>query len=166
MNIGTSTIAILFAISVFEDLRTRRFSNRMFMAFLAISLCISFFMTSPSPLVLAYSFGAAFAVGFGLFFINIIGAGDAKLVMALSPLFTWTLILDVYVYSLFWGAILGLIQIILMKRGLNLVSNLGSLISNQKVDSSQTHKIPYTVALLLGWIQTQTYPVLQGVTPW
>ena len=83
-----------------------------------------------------------------------IGAGDMKFMMCFGILMGTIAIFEIFLYSLFWGALIGVLQSLTAGKISNLVSNL-SLMS-MKMKPTQLHKIPYTVAILFGWLSYET----------
>lgn len=86
-----------------------------------------------------------------LVFMKALGAGDIKLMASfclLTNIFTsgW-----VFIYSLFWGLLFGLIRMAMA--GDLKVFFQSFVLRNPQVKSN---KIPYTVAILFGWLSFLT----------
>lgn len=79
-------------------------------------------------------------------YFRVFGAGDIKLLASLSLFTGVPVAATVLVYSLFWGLLIGLLRVALsgdLKNFLN-----ATLL---RVAHKRTQKIPYVVAILLGW---------------
>jgi prepilin peptidase CpaA len=76
-----------------------------------------------------------FGVGFVLFAVNIVGAGDVKLMSAVSLVVGWTSLLSLLTTVAAVGGVLSLLIISLGSQG---------IISNSRV-------VPYGVAIAVGW---------------
>jgi len=97
-----------------------------------------------------------FAVLIPLVFIKALGAGDIKLLAAfclMTNLFTTG---SVFIYSLFWGLAFGLVKMG-MKGDLKTFAQSFVL----RTPQVHSHKIPYVVAILAGWL---SFLVWGGVT--
>jgi len=147
-----------------DDLRTRKVHNALVFSLLPLVALASFYfrgfegtMTGVGALLLAL------ILTIPLFAARILGGGDVKLfgvfALALDPLsMFWTLI-----YSFIWGALFGLTRAALSKQLLALVRNTTKAASRHKIQAQELHKIPYTFALLLGWLTQLTFLRMAGV---
>lgn len=100
------------------------------------------------------SAAVALAVSAPLFIFKIVGGGDIKLFVAFAASVSWTAALMTGFYSLIWGAIFGLLAALFQKQGSALFNNLMTLTIQRKSEGLSLHKIPFTVALLVGWLTT------------
>ena len=85
-----------------------------------------------------------------LFLMGATGAGDLKFMMSFGILMGTIPILEVFIYSLFWGALIGILQSLLAGKIFPLIRNLTGFL--YKLKPSKVQKIPYTMAILLGWL--------------
>lgn len=146
--------------AVFEDLRSRKFSNRSFLIAAAIAFIAALSLGGISELIpLTLGFGAGIIFFLPLVLAGIIGAGDMKLMAAFGILAGWHAVLWTGVYGILWGAVFGLIQIIVRGQLGILRQNLLSLAITRTKGSLQLHHIPFTAPLLLGWL---SHLVLSG----
>lgn len=151
-------LAVLAA-GVVNDLKSRKVKN-----WLSLSLAIACFLAAivfnglnqGTFTTMALSFGTALGMTFPLVFARMFGAGDMKLMLAFSLASTASDVFYILIYSLIWGAILGIFQAVLAKQGLQLLQNTYKLMTKDKPESEKLHRIPYTVALLFGWLTLQT----------
>lgn len=123
------------------DLKTGKFPNWLFITSLAISIG---FTLSLTLLVWAIVF---FICLTPLFFAGVLGAGDIKLLGVFCLLTNPLTSLGVLAYSLFWGLLIGLIKLSLSGQLLTFTQSLVL-----RTPQTQNQKIPYTVAILLGWL--------------
>lgn len=163
IKVAVATGILVWA--VIEDLRTRKFSNRSFViasvscAVLAVALS-GFRELIPASL----GFGAGLALFLPLVLMGIIGAGDMKLMAAFGILVGWNAVLWTGVYGFIWGAVFGVVQVIMKGQLRMLVQNLTALAITRgeaaKSGAVVLHRIPFTAPLLLGWL---SHLVLSGV---
>lgn len=151
----TQWILLLFILlAVFQDLKTKKVTNRFnVIAFLVVfnlelfqqAFTFSRFFTMLGGL------GTALFLGYGLWRFRVIGAGDAKLFLVIGPTLVWQDALIFVFYTLVWGALLGLIGLLLDRqfiKELRIFSFHPLLtIRNSKMKG---HKVPLTVGILLG----------------
>ncbi len=139
---------LLIGASAF-DIKTGRFPNWLFLAS-GITSMVVLLSSSQSPLFVATAFLSAaflFLVLTPLVFMGALGAGDLKLLFVFCLLTQPTTTLWVLAYSLFWGALMGVMKLALA--GELLVFAQSVILNTPQV---RNQKIPYTVALLLGWM--------------
>ena len=145
---------------VIDDLRTRKFHNWLFISCSVFALAVMLIfggMQSLLPAVMGFL--AGIIVLMPLVLLRVIGAGDMKLFAAFGILAGWTAVLNVMVLSLVWGALFGVLRTLLDGKGRVLVHNLASLVTLKKREELQLNRIPFTVAILMGWL---SYLVIQG----
>jgi Flp pilus assembly protein protease CpaA len=146
-----------------DDLRSRKVHNELILILLALVACSCFYFTGVEGLLTGT--GAmllALVLTIPLFAFRILGGGDVKLfavfALAVNPLIMfWTLI-----YSFVWGALFGVTRAALSSQLLAVVKNTTKIGQRQKVEAQHIHKIPYTFALLLGWLTQLTYLRITG----
>ena len=137
-------------IAVADDLVYKKFHNALFIALTLVGVVYVFSM---SPLSWQDSLGGFF-IGGGLLLplvlLNAIGAGDMKFMMAFGILLGTTATISVVIYAFFWGALLGVLKTVLGGQLKTLLTNMAQIASKQT--PKKTIKIPFTVAILLGWL--------------
>lgn len=157
------TLALIGA-SVVDDLRSRKVHNRLVLSTFVVAILAQLLAVGLAALpTILISFVGAFAFCLPLYLLRAVGGGDVKLIMALSPLMTWADVGWMVVFSLFWGSIFGLIMIFLRGEAASLARNLTSLALRNPVERSSLHKLPYTIAILFGFL-TQHSLVSKGVS--
>lgn len=158
------TFFILVAVT--EDLRTKKVRNPIVIGMIVIALAAAIGIDGLKALPWsALGMMTAFFLGFPLFMLGILGAGDVKVFVAASVLLSWDGIIYLGVASLFWGAILGIIRSLVAGEAKALAMNTWGLLRYQrKPEPSQLHFVPFTVALAFAWISylIQVNPVLWG----
>jgi prepilin peptidase CpaA len=155
------TASGILAAGVIDDLRSRKVHNVLFLICVAIALVVTMLVGGLQALFLApIGFMAGFAVFLPLVLLNIVGAGDMKLMAAFGIVAGWNAVVAVAVFALIWGAIFGLVQVTLKGQLLQTFRNMLSIASMKERKSIELHKMPFTVAILMGWLSHLTY---QGV---
>lgn len=151
--------SLILASGTFDDLRSQKIHNKLILTLMPIAIISQFLGFGAEGLALSFlAFGLALCFSVPMVLSGMLGGGDMKLyaVFALATNFHATL--WVGVYSLFWGALFGVIRSLLMGQGLVLVMNVVGLMKKEKPEEAHLTKIPYSVALLMGWL---TYLSLQ-----
>ncbi len=135
-----------------EDLRSRKVSNVSVLITLVLGLfCVLFVQGLSGLMIAALSFVTAFVAVLPLYLVKAIGGGDVKLFLAVSVLLNWQQVLISLIGSLIWGSILGVVQVILKGEGKAFAHNMIAIFTSKaRLPEQKTHKVPYTIALLLG----------------
>jgi prepilin peptidase CpaA len=154
---------LILAVAVVEDLRTKKVRNVIVLGMIVVALVGAIGIDGVRALPWsALSMTTAFLLGFPLFVLGILGAGDIKVFIAVSVLLSWDAVLFVGVASLLWGAALGVARTVIAGEGKTLVTNTWGLIRYQKkLEPTQLHFIPFTVALAFAWLS-----YLAQIEPW
>ncbi len=159
--LGVATFTLVAG--MVDDLRSRKVHNVLVLSLLPAVVLANFyflgiegFMTGIGTLLLAL------ILTIPLFAFRVLGGGDVKLfavfALAVNPLtMFWTLI-----YSFIWGALFGVTRAALSNQLLAVVKNTTKVGQRQKIEAQHLHKIPYTFALLLGWLTQLTYMRVTG----
>jgi Flp pilus assembly protein protease CpaA len=148
---GMATFILLAG--MVDDFRSRKIHNILLAALLAAAFAYSIFAREwHATLFGLCSLALALAITFPLFAARVFGGGDIKLLavfaFAVEPAaMLWTL-----AYSVFWGGLFGLARSALEGQLPLLVRNTYRTLNRQKVEAQQLQKIPYSFALLLGWL--------------
>lgn len=147
--------SLILTAGVVDDLRTRKVHNWLAVLCLVIALASSFYFEGWYGLQTGMlSAAVALAVSAPLFIFKIVGGGDIKLFVAFAASVSWTAAMMTGFYSLIWGAIFGLIAALLQRQGIALFQNMMTIAVQRKSEGLSLHKIPFTVALLVGWLTT------------
>lgn len=152
---------LLLAVGVADDLRSRKVHNQIIIFGLIVSLIYLFaFEGFSGALAGLISAMTALVAILPMYLIRALGGGDVKLFVVTAFLMPWQGVLISLFASLVWGSLLGILQILLKGEFKILVTNLTSLFLRVRPQEQNLHKIPYTVALLFGFL---TQLSLQGV---
>jgi Flp pilus assembly protein protease CpaA len=152
MTTATWVPTALLIIAAVMDLRFGKFPNRLFITSALIGLVWLSFRTDLRVFMMSVVYSIMFFVVLApLVYFKVFGAGDVKLLTALSLFITVPVSATVLVYSLFWGLLIGLLKILLSG---DLKTFSQSFLLRTKQVKSQ--KIPYAVAILLGWFSFLT----------
>ncbi len=155
---------LILAIGVIDDVARRKVNNKLNAVLLLLSIVfvVVYFGASGLKMSLLAAL-SAFALTLPLFVVRALGGGDVKLFIVfafatLSPTAVfWTLL-----FSFVCGAILGLFRVIFQGNFMQLLHNLFAIITFNKAENIKYHKIPYTVALLMGWLTYITFMTSKG----
>ena len=151
--------SILFAGTI-DDIKTQKVHNWLFLTCLIVAIVVVFITSGLQGLMLG-GLGALCAIACFLPFVamNVFGAGDLKLMIAFGMASDWNTVFWVSILSTFWGAAFGIVKIVISRGFFNIFRKLRGK-SVEKRDRSMDLKIPYTVALLLGWFTYASYGAL------
>jgi prepilin peptidase CpaA len=148
--------AILVA-GVVDDLRSRKFHNWLFIACVAVAalsvLVVGGVQAFPIALL---GLLAGVTIFMPLVLMKIIGAGDMKLMAAFGLAAGWDSVLHVSLYGLMWGALFGVLATVFRGQGRVLVYNMVSIVMIRERKGLELHKVPFTVAILMGWLTVLT----------
>lgn len=162
---GPFTLTLLFiGASVFDDFRTRKVHNSLVISTFVLSfLAAIYFYSAASILQILTAIIGTFLFCLPLYLFKALGGGDIKFLVAISPLWTWSDMFGVLFYSLTWGAILGVVHVIIQGKFLSFVENFKSMALRQPVQETSLHKIPYTIAIFFGFL-TQWSLIQKGIS--
>jgi prepilin peptidase CpaA len=146
-------LGIMLGAAVASDMRTRKIPNNLVIAVFVVamiaSLLISGFASAWTALA---SVLTAVAFVLPMYLLRAIGGGDFKLMIAISPLLSWEGVIVVTAASLLWGSLLGVFSAISHGQARQLSQNVVGILMRVKPKAEKLHKIPYSVAILFGWI--------------
>jgi prepilin peptidase CpaA len=162
MEIWATLILVLAAI---DDLRSQKVHNKLVIALLIftfIALLVTGGPYSILPGLVSFSVALMFAIPLTL--VRVIGGGDMKIFAVFGLATNISAVIGVAIFSILWGALLGLIRALFMGNFKELLLSTSQLLW-VKGESRTEFKIPYTIALLVGWLTHLTL-VRMGVSPW
>lgn len=140
-------LQLIFA--VYWDLVTAKFPNKFFLIFTAFNFVLFIFLHGLSGLsVSVMSFGVAIILLAPIYFTKILGGGDVKLILAISPLLLMDEFITFLLMSFLWAGVFGLMKALL---GGNLRSLLANTLFTAKKIRVAEESLPFTVGILLGW---------------
>lgn len=158
--------AILLA-GVVNDIKSQRVRNPLVIALAAIGLISSTVLFGlPGLQTSLMSAGFAFICALPLYMARVFGGGDLKLFVAFGFATGWTSIIGTLLASLFWGATLGVIRAIAGGQFKTLIFSTLSVAKRKGTVLEDLHKIPYSFALLIGWLTQITLSRLPPGVLW
>lgn len=161
MSVTVVTATLILLTGVVDDFRSRKFHNWLFITCTIAALAVAIFSQGAWGIGLGFAgFFAGLVIFLPLVLLKIIGAGDMKLMAAFGVVAGWNAVLGVAFYSLFWGAAFGVLQVLLKGEFMGMIRNIGAMTIHRGQPTTELHRIPYTAALLLGWL---SYLFLQGL---
>jgi prepilin peptidase CpaA len=162
LMLPTATATAILVAGVVDDLRSRKFHNWLFLVCIAAAALSVLFTGGVGSFPIALlGLLAGVAVFLPLVLMKAIGAGDMKLMAAFGLAAGWDAVLQVALYGLFWGAAFGVLATVFRGQGKVLVHNMVSIVMIRERKGLSLHKIPFTVAIFMGWLTLLT---LRGVS--
>lgn len=157
-----SSLALLVPTSillagVIDDLKSRKVHNWLVLIAMVIALIFQIYSGGWE----ATKWGllgsvTAFFLCLPLVLTKMLGAGDMKLLMAFGLATNIASVIGVTVLSLIWGALLGILQAVLRGEIKALLINTIKIAGMRKIQTTEYHRVPYTVALFFGWLTQVT----------
>ncbi len=145
--------SVILGLATIDDVMKRKVHNWVFLFCLGLGVVHTVYFWGISGLLNAlYSGGLALAITLPLFLIKALGGGDVKIFTAFGVATSMGTVINVFLYSLLWGTILGLGMLIMNKGIKSFAQNLSTIVMLKGAPQEQLHKIPYTFALLCGWV--------------
>lgn len=154
--IGVPTL-ILIAATV-DDLKTRKIHNWLVLSCFVVASVSIAALDGLNGLYTGF-IASSLALGLTLPLVlaKALGAGDMKIMLAFGMASQWHIVFWVIVYSFIWGALLGIIKALIDKNAINLFRNTFFIATKQlSANDKGMTKIPYSVALLFGWLTQLT----------
>jgi Flp pilus assembly protein protease CpaA len=150
--------SIILLVALVTDLKTRKIPNNWVLISIVLALINSYYFFELDGLKQgAIASAVALGMTLPLVLIGALGAGDMKLMFAFGLATTYPVVFTVIVFSFLWAVVVGLIIALFKKRGTLLLMNTLNLLTSKGKDTENLQKIPYTIALVLGWF---TYLVI------
>ena len=157
LSIPAMTATAILAAGVVDDLRSQKFHNWLFIVSVAAAALSVLIIGGGQALPIALlGLLAGVAIFLPLVLMKIIGAGDLKLMAAFGLAAGWDSVMHVSLYGLLWGALFGVLATVLRGQGRVLVHNMVSIVMIRERKGLSLHKIPFTVAILMGWLTVLT----------
>ncbi|MDE0119487.1 MAG: prepilin peptidase [Bdellovibrionales bacterium] len=145
--------AFILLSAVVDDLRSQKIHNILILVLLGVALISVLIFQGASGLFPAL---AKLVVSLGitvpLVLLKVIGGGDMKLYAVLSLVLSPRTLIVSLICAFFWGAILGLIKVILDKKMGLMYINFLSLLKFKKPSSDTLNTFPFSISLFLGWL--------------
>ena len=137
-------------VAIVDDLCFKKFHNWLFLTLSILGFLFVFLFGSVGFLQALGGFLVGGVLMLPLVLMGAIGAGDMKFMMSFGILMGSVVTSEIFIYSLFWGALIGLLQSFLGGQISLVIQNLLGFL--YKLKPTETQKIPYTVAIFFGWI--------------
>jgi Flp pilus assembly protein protease CpaA len=152
-------VSTSLAASVWGDLRSRKISNRLVIATFVVAVAYLSIRGGLGSLGTGLiSTVLAFAITLPLYLTKVLGGGDLKIFTAAATLMSWQVVVATAIAALFWGSLLGVLRALLSGQGKSLYHNLFAIVVTRTKPAEQNlHKIPYSVALLFGYLSSFVY---------
>ncbi|MCY4512161.1 MAG: prepilin peptidase [Bdellovibrionales bacterium] len=144
---------LILAVGVGDDLRSRKIHNKLILFLLPVALIGTILLKGFSG-ILTSGLSALLAciMGVPLYLTKIVGGGDLKLLVVFAFTASWMDAGLSLLYALPWALLLGVFKIVLDKKFRDFIANLIFLTKFQKPELSTLHTIPFSLALLFGWL--------------
>ncbi len=167
-----SLVIALGGIAALTDFRTGKIYNWLTFPFIVGGLLYQTYLSGLTGMTDALA-GCLLGLGLGFipFWMNWLGAGDVKLMMALGSLGGGRFIQEVLILSLFLGSFMGLIQLTWRGKLVGFLKRLQSFLRSRLISGlepeeirlDRTTTLPFAIPLGIGAIWTAwSHPVLQG----
>ncbi len=161
--LATIVPSIILLGGLVTDLRMHKIMNRWVAVSIILALVNAYLFYSWSGLEQGAIAGAiVLVVMVPLVLIGALGAGDMKLLFAFALTSTYQEVFSVFVFSIIWGGLIGLGMAIYRGQAKRLLGNTMRILTAKPRDPTTYHRIPYTVALVLGWATFLLFGVRQG----
>ncbi|MEM7647491.1 MAG: prepilin peptidase [Pseudomonadota bacterium] len=156
--IGTFSILwpiSFLAVAVVDDLLFKKFHNWLFVSLSCVGLAYVFFTGNLSLWESTLGFITGGIIMLPLVLGGAIGGGDMKFMMSFGIIMGTNAIFEIFLHSLFWGLLIGALQILLSGRLKKVQENFQQMAVGNKPQN--LHKIPYTVAIFGGWLSFTSF---------
>ncbi len=137
-------------IAVIDDLCFKKFHNWLFLTLTLTGIVHLLWFSELTPWQGLGGFVVGGALMLPLVLMGATGAGDFKFMMCFGLIMGTMTTFEIFVYALFWGALIGVLQALFAGKFGQLISNLSIMF--YKLKPTRPQKIPYTVAILFGWL--------------
>jgi prepilin peptidase CpaA len=153
---------LILVIGVVDDLRSRKIHNSLLLGLLAFAILFVLAYRGFSGLGYGLlSAGLALALTFPLVYFRALGGGDMKLFTVFAITSDVGTVLQVFVYSIIAGALIGLVRAAIGGQLMTVLKSTALVAMNRSIKPSTEFNIPFSAALLLGWLVH-----CMNATPW
>lgn len=142
--------ALFLGVAVIDDLCFQKFHNWLFISLSTVGLVAVGLLQVQPPTQAIGGFFTGAGLMLPLVLMGIVGAGDMKFMMCFGIIMGIVSTFEIFVLALFWGAAIGVAQSLFAGNIRSLISNLKGFA--YKLTPAKVQKIPYTVAILMGWL--------------
>lgn len=144
---------VILVAGVTDDLRSRKYHNRLFLVSLVIGGVSALVLDGATGIPLALLglvVGTAVLLPFVL--LKMVGAGDMKLMAVFGLVAGYASVVPVLAYGMVWGALFGVVRIFVNGQGRMFATNLVSIVLLKERKGLELHRMPFTIAILMGWL--------------
>ena len=146
---------LILVSAMVDDLRSKKIHNVLIIVLFIVAVISVVVLQGFSALFPAFGkLLVALGISAPLFFLKILGGGDVKLYSILALVLSPRALILSLILGFVWGAILGVLKIILDKKIHLMFVNLLSLFKFKKPPADTLHKFPFSVGLFLGWLSS------------
>jgi len=154
-DISFYLVFIQLAVAVYLDLTTAKFPNKLFIIFSALNLsAIVLFGGSGALTVGLLTLGVAVLLLLPIYMIKMLGGGDIKLILAISPMLLLDEFIGFLAMTVVWAGVFGFLRSAV---GGSLRSLLINTLFLTKKVTVASERIPFTVGILLGWCSYKSF---------
>lgn len=155
--------SIILLVAIIFDMKTFKIPNTWVIISIFLALISSYYFYDFYGLKQGAIAGAvAIAMMLPLVLLGILGAGDMKLMFAFGLATTYSAVFTVIVLSFFWAALIGIVFAFIKGRAFDLLMNTIRIMTSGPGDKNNLQKIPYSLALALGWFTFLFLGIRQG----
>ena len=138
-----------------DDLRSKKIHNWLILILLAVaSLSVLFVQGFQGIFPALGKLMVALGISVPLVLMKVIGGGDMKLYAVLALVLSPRSLILSLLFAFFWGALLGVIKVVLDKKTGLMYANFLSLLKLKRPSADTLHAFPFSVSLFLGWLST------------
>ena len=146
---------LILVSAMVDDLRSKKIHNVLLIILFVFAVISIVFLQGFSALLPAFGkLLVALSISASLFFLKVLGGGDVKLYSVLALVLSPRVLILSLILGFVWGAILGVVKIILDKKAHVMFANLLSLFTFKKPSADTLHKFPFSIGLFLGWLSS------------
>ena len=146
---------LILVSAMVDDLRSKKIHNVLIIISFIVAVISIVILQGFSALLPAFGkLLVALGISVPLFFLKVLGGGDIKLYSVLALVLSPRILILSLILGFFWGAVLGVVKIILDKKTHLMFANLLSLFKFQKPPADTLHKFPFSIGLFLGWLSS------------
>ena len=147
--------ALILLSAVLDDLRSRKIHNILILILAVIAIgSVLIFQGVQGFFPALLNILIALGISIPLVLLKVVGGGDMKLYAVLALVLSPRALIVSLICAFVWGAILGLIKVILDKKTGLMYVNFLSLLKLKKPSSDMLHSFPFSVSLFLGWLSS------------
>jgi prepilin peptidase CpaA len=176
MILAQAAVVMIGVTATVTDFQARRIPNQLTLPFVLLGVLTHLVMPGPEGRLSGlYGFLAAGGIFLVLYFINVVGAGDVKMVMAMGALLGLKLALQLAISAIVFGGVLSLLALVFSGNAGNLLTAVRYLfwrvtgLAEPKVgEDHSSYRFPMAVAIFVAalatiWVATQQAQQAAGV---